>query len=66
MPIFIQHNGKHYKIPEEVLGKSAISKTHFENRLEEFKNAAAGKAKCPPRLNVIEFADDEFDKIVTD
>jgi hypothetical protein len=66
MPIFVQHNGKYYKIPEEVLGKSAISKTHFEHRLEEFKNAAAERAKSLPRLNVIEFADDEFDKIVTD
>ncbi len=66
MPIFVQHNGKYYKILEEALDRSVISKTHFENRLEELKNATAERTKTLPRLKLIEFAHDEFDKIVTD
>jgi hypothetical protein len=66
MPIFVLHNGKYYKIPEEVLDRSAISKARFENRLEELKNTAAERAKTLPHPKLIEFAHDEFDNIVTD
>ncbi len=61
MPVFVKHNGKCYKVSDEVLAKSAISKSSFEDRLQELESKE--KAKAPNQPKLIEFADDEFDGI---
>jgi hypothetical protein len=61
MPIFVKHNGKCYKVPDEILAKSAVPKSLFESRLQELENKE--KAKAPNQPKLIEFAEDEFDGI---
>jgi len=63
MPVFVRHNGKFYKISDEILAKSGIPKSQFDHRLQELENSAAEKAKPLRHARLIEFADDEFDDI---
>lgn len=46
MPILVRHNGKVYKIPDDVLDRSAVSEERFEAGLRKLEAEARRKAEA--------------------
>ena len=61
MPVVVRHNGKYYRIPDEVLSKSAVTKSRFETRLQELESRVQERAKTARHPRLMEFSEDEFD-----
>lgn len=64
MTILVRHNGKFYRIGDEVLTKSEIAKADFEARLRKLETQAAEQAKALRSYQVMDFSDDDFAEIV--
>ena len=45
MPVLIRHDGKVYKIPDDVLARSVVSKERFEEGLRQLEVAGEGTTK---------------------
>ncbi len=60
MAVLVRHNGKFYRIGDEVLTKSEIAKAKFEARLRELETQAAEQAKALRSYQVMDFSDGDF------
>jgi hypothetical protein len=71
MPIIVKHNGKTYKIPDDVLARSAVPKERFEAGLRELEAAAAARkseaaeaaAGSFTRYRFLDLSDQDFDAL---
>ena len=60
-PIIFKHEGKRYRVPEEMLRKSAISKGEFEQKLRNLERAVKTKGAEPGRYDFLDFSEDEVE-----
>jgi len=56
MPILVKHGDKYYEIPDEVLAKSKVSKTEFDQRLQEMGSDLAEPAGWKDNCNFIDLS----------
>ncbi|OGK96053.1 MAG: hypothetical protein A3I14_14710 [Candidatus Rokubacteria bacterium RIFCSPLOWO2_02_FULL_73_56] len=65
MPIFVEHNGKYYKISDEVLAASAVSRTQFEAGMRKLEASTTEKVKSLTHYRLIQFSERDLDEVVT-
>jgi hypothetical protein len=68
MPVLVRHNGKVYKIPDDVLARSSVSKERFEEGLRQLETAGErrterAQASVSMRYRFLELSDDDFNEV---
>lgn len=56
MPILVKHGDKYYEIPDKVLAKSRVSKTEFDQRLQEMASDVAEQTGWKDLCNFIDLS----------
>jgi hypothetical protein len=63
MAIFVKHNGKYYKISDEVLARSSISKAEFEGGLRKIEQQTTDKVAGLSHFRMVQLSERDLEEL---